>query len=249
MDRETELTLVARLRQGEADAFDEVYAAFNKPLFTFLIRLSRRRDVAEDLHEETWLRLVKHAGRLAPTRGWGPGSSRSRATFTSATGVRGRWKIRPRRPHGVVALSARETSPFEETAANELERRIERALANLPAASREVLLLVGVAGLDQSDVADICGITPARFDSVCIGHASCSRTPWSATRPAARSGRSTVMSEPLIRRLGELPAAEPDTARSRTHQNALPRAPGAPRAGSAHVSSRRRPVCERRPGE
>ena len=63
MDRDTELTLVARLRQGEADAFDEIYAAFNKPLFTFLIRLSRQRDVAEDLHEETWLRVVRQAGR------------------------------------------------------------------------------------------------------------------------------------------------------------------------------------------
>ena len=162
VDRETELTLVGRLRQGEADAFDEVYAAFNKPLFTFLIRLSRRRDVAEDLHEETWLRLVKHAGRCGPTRGWGPGSSRSHATCTSATGVRGRWRTRRRQASwGCGPFSARETSPFEETAANELERRIERALATLPAASREVLLLVGVAGLDHSEVADICGITPA----------------------------------------------------------------------------------------
>jgi RNA polymerase sigma-70 factor (ECF subfamily) len=50
-------------------------------------------------------------------------------------------------------------SPFETTAARELERRIERALASLPAASREVLLLVGVAGLDHSDAADVCGIT------------------------------------------------------------------------------------------
>src|SRR5258705_10163126 len=30
----------------------------------------------------------------------------------------------------------------------------------MPAASREVLLLVAVAGLDPSDAADICGITP-----------------------------------------------------------------------------------------
>jgi RNA polymerase sigma-70 factor, ECF subfamily len=30
----------------------------------------------------------------------------------------------------------------------------------LPPASREVLLLVGVAGFDHSDAADVCGITP-----------------------------------------------------------------------------------------
>jgi DNA-directed RNA polymerase specialized sigma24 family protein len=47
-------------------------------------------------------------------------------------------------------FSVDRTSPFEATAANELERRIERALVALPPASREVLLLVGVAGLDHS---------------------------------------------------------------------------------------------------
>ena len=29
VNRDTELALVERLRQGDADAFDEVYAAFN----------------------------------------------------------------------------------------------------------------------------------------------------------------------------------------------------------------------------
>ncbi|SRR4051812_47994837 len=154
--------LVGRLRQGEAEAFDQIYAVFNKPLFTFLIRLARHRDVAEDLHEETWLRLVKHADRLHADTRLGPwlftvarnlyvSYRRSRALEDSAAaGLIGLWPFGPR-----------ETSPFEKTAANELERRIERALAHLPAASREVLLLVGISGLDQSEVADICGITPA----------------------------------------------------------------------------------------
>jgi RNA polymerase sigma factor (sigma-70 family) len=162
VDRETELTLVGRLRQGEAGAFDEVYTQFSKPLFTFLVRLSRRRDVAEDLHEETWLRLVRHAGRLRADTRLGPwlftvarnlhiSYRRSRALEESAvSGLMGLWPF-----------SASETSPFEATAANELERRIERALASLPTMSREVLLLVGVAGFDQSEAADICGLTPA----------------------------------------------------------------------------------------
>jgi RNA polymerase sigma factor (sigma-70 family) len=57
-------------------------------------------------------------------------------------------------------FSLERSSPFEAAAASELERRIERALAAMPTASREVLLLVAVAGLDHSDAADICGVTP-----------------------------------------------------------------------------------------
>ncbi|HZT77348.1 MAG TPA: sigma-70 family RNA polymerase sigma factor [Vicinamibacterales bacterium] len=161
MERETELALVARLRGGDPDAFDAVYGAFNSRLFTFLLRLSRRRDVAEDLLDETWLRLVKHARRLRPDTRLGAwlftvarnlhvSYARSRLLEDSASAsLIGLWPF-----------SVERSSPFETAAANELERRIERTLAALPVASREVLLLVGVAGLDHSDAADVCGITP-----------------------------------------------------------------------------------------
>lgn len=161
VERDTELALVERLRRGDAGAFEEVYAAFNTRLFTFLVRLSRRRDVAEDLLEETWLRLVRHAGRLEPETRLAPwlftvarnlhvSYSRSRMLENSAAAsLMALWPFSPER-----------SSPFEAVAASELERRIERALAVMPAASREVLLLVGVAGLEQSDAADVCGITP-----------------------------------------------------------------------------------------
>jgi RNA polymerase sigma-70 factor (ECF subfamily) len=161
VDRDTELALVDRLRKGDAAAFDDVHAAFNRRLFTFLVRLSRRRDVAEDLLEETWLRLVKHAHRLRPDTRLGAwlftvarnlhvSYTRSRALEDSAAAsLMALWPFSPER-----------WSPFEEAAATELERRIERALAAMPVAAREVLLLVGVAGLDPSDAADVCGITP-----------------------------------------------------------------------------------------
>jgi len=161
MERDTELALVERLRRGDPDAFDEVYAAFHTVLLTFLVRLWRRRDVAEDLLEETWLRLVKHAQRLRADTRLGPwlftvahnlhvSYNRCRLLEDSAAAsLIALWPFNPQR-----------SSPFESAAASELERRIERALAAMPAVSREVLLLVGVAGVDHSDAADICGITP-----------------------------------------------------------------------------------------
>ena len=49
-------------------------------------------------------------------------------------------------------------SPYEATAANELERRVETALASLPRVYREVLLLVWVEGLTRAEAALVCGI-------------------------------------------------------------------------------------------
>jgi RNA polymerase sigma factor (sigma-70 family) len=164
MHRETELALVAGLREGDADAFDAVHDAFQTQLFTFLLRLCHRRDVAEDLLEETWLRLVKHARRLRPdtrltawlftvARRVHVSYVRSRVLEDSA--VAGLIALRP---YGVERAS-----PFEAAAASELQRRIERALASMPLTSREALLLVAVAGLNKSDAAAVCGVSPEAF--------------------------------------------------------------------------------------
>jgi len=161
VERDTELALVERLRLGDPDAFDVVYSTFHTHLLTFLVRLSRRRDVAEDLLEETWLRLVKHADRLRPDTRLGAW------LFTVARNLHVSYRrsrmLEDSAATSLIALwpfSSARVSPFEAAAASELQRRIERALAAMPDASREVLLLVGVAGLDISDAADVCGITP-----------------------------------------------------------------------------------------
>jgi RNA polymerase sigma-70 factor (ECF subfamily) len=160
MDRDSELALVARLRAGDTGAFDAVYAEFNARLFSFLARLARRRDVAEDLLEETWMRLVAQAGRLTPETRLGPW------LFTVArnlhTSYRRSRMMEESHAGGFVGLwpaGLPQRSPFEETAANEMERRLEAALAALPVASREVLLLVAIEGMRPADAAVVCGIT------------------------------------------------------------------------------------------
>jgi RNA polymerase sigma-70 factor (ECF subfamily) len=161
MDQVSDSELVARLQAGDPSAFDEVHAAHHARLFNFLLRLSRRREVAEDLLEETWLRLVTHAKRLRPDTRLAPwlftvarnlhaSYQRSRCLEEShASSLMGLWPCGVARP-----------SPFEETAANEIERRIEIALAALPASYREVLLLVAVEGFRPMDAAEVCGISP-----------------------------------------------------------------------------------------
>src|SRR4029450_11682420 len=134
MDREDELRLVQGLRASDAAAFDEVHETFNPPLFNFLARLSNRREVAEDLLEETWLRLVVHAPRLRADTRLAPwlftvarnlyvSYCRSRAIEdTYAPGMLGLWPCgRP------------EPSPLQAAEAEQTERRIAEALALLPA--------------------------------------------------------------------------------------------------------------------
>ena len=160
MDRNRELHLIGRLRTGDPQAFEEIHDAFNSRLFNFLARLSNRRDVAEDLLEETWLRLVKHAHRLRPetrlaawlftvARNLHVSYCRSRLLEDSrAADLIGLWPSHSRAP-----------SPFETAEASEAQRRIAMALAALPVTYREALLLIAVEGLRASEAAEICGVT------------------------------------------------------------------------------------------
>jgi RNA polymerase sigma factor (sigma-70 family) len=161
MDRALELQLVERLRNGDPSAFDAVHDAFNARLFNFLARLSNRRDVAEDLLEETWLRLVTHARRLKPDTHLGPWlftvarhlyASYCRARLVEdsyAEGLIGLWPSGSPRP-----------SPLDAAEASEAQRRVAAALSALPARYREALLLVAVEGLRPVEAAQVCGVTP-----------------------------------------------------------------------------------------
>jgi len=163
MDGDDEGVLAARLRAGDSRAFDEAYDRYRPRVFSFLLRLSRSRTLAEDLLDETWLRLVAHARDLRPGTRLGPW------LFTVARNLY--WTYR-RNSLVADACSPELTlwlsppawpSPFELAAASELERRVERALATLSPQYREALLLVAGEGLTPSDAAAICRIAPEAF--------------------------------------------------------------------------------------
>jgi RNA polymerase sigma-70 factor (ECF subfamily) len=161
VERQIELRLVARLKAGDTAAFEAIYEAFRPRLFSFLARLSRRRDVAEDLLEETWLRLVTRASELTDETRLGPW------LFTVARNLFASWcRHRAVDESRILdfALSwpgalPRE-SPFEHAARTETERRLEAALARLPARDREVLLLVAGEDLSPAEAATVLGLSP-----------------------------------------------------------------------------------------
>jgi RNA polymerase sigma-70 factor (ECF subfamily) len=162
MDPDSERRLVDGLRRGDPVAFDEAWGAHRARVFAYLARMTGRRDLAEDLLQETFLRLCARAAmlredtRLAPwlfTVARNLWLSHLRATLLDAERI------------DELALEdpASAATPFEEAAATELGRRLERALAVLSPTYRETLLLVCVEHLEPSVAAGVVGITPEAF--------------------------------------------------------------------------------------
>jgi RNA polymerase sigma-70 factor (ECF subfamily) len=164
MEPAPDAQLVCALKAGDPAAFDAIYDALRARLYSFLLRLSRRHDVAEDLLEETWLRLVTHAHGLSDDTclpAW---------LFTVARNLYASWcRHRAVDESRISELTpswpapGRGESPFDAAARTETEHRLEMALARLSHADREAVLLVGSEGFTPSQAAEIIGLPGDAF--------------------------------------------------------------------------------------
>lgn len=157
MDADDE-ALVTGLRRGDPAAFNRTYAAYRPRVYGFLLRLSGRRDVADDLLQETFMKLARNAASLQEdTRLVAWLLTVARNEFLSYR----RWSVLD--ITRILSLGSEQShavdeGPEERTEAQARLARLEVALSQLPTASREVLLLVGVEGLDQEEAAGILGV-------------------------------------------------------------------------------------------
>jgi RNA polymerase sigma-70 factor (ECF subfamily) len=154
--------LVEGLRRGDARAFDQAFMRFRPRIYGFLARLTGHPALAEDLLQETFVRLARHAPTLAvDTRleAW---------LFTVARNLylsHRRWALLDLERLSELRLWSMLAPPPESPlahAANDQELALlEQAIASLPLTYREVILLVGVEGMSPSEAATILGTNGA----------------------------------------------------------------------------------------
>lgn len=153
--------LVTRLRAGDPAAFDAAYESHSAAIYRFLSRLCGGRDVAQDLFQETWMRLARHGRTLRPDtnlRAWlytvARNLARSHARWAgldaASVAAVARWWYLP----GAGA------TPHDAAVASDAAGRLQRALERLPAQGREILLLVAGEGLAVDEAARVLGLSP-----------------------------------------------------------------------------------------
>lgn len=152
--------IVARLRTGDRAALRTVYSQYSDRIFSFLLRLAKRRDVAEDLHQETWMSVSRNVDRLVE------GTDLAAWLFTIARNKYRSWRRWAALDFTRYVFDAFESEnvsgPGAPDTRDELAH-LDVALRGLPEAHREVLLLVGIEGLEGQQAADVLGIKPEAF--------------------------------------------------------------------------------------
>jgi RNA polymerase sigma-70 factor (ECF subfamily) len=161
---ETDEQLMRRFQRGDARAFEILMRRHRTAIHSFLGRHLGDRARAEDLTQETFLRLVKGAAA------WEPRAAVRTWLFTIARNLAAdearRRVFRQTEPLDAGRdgdppgdrLAGDARAP-DEAAGDALVRpRLEAALAALPAEQREVLLLREHAGLSFPEIAEATGV-------------------------------------------------------------------------------------------
>jgi len=155
---ESDERLMDRFRRGDARAFEVLVRRHRTPLFSFLVRLTGDRARAEDLCQETFLRVVGAADGWTPRarfQTWLYAIARNQAIDESRRQALRR--ADPLDAHPAQAVAADDPSPDRAADGALLRPRLEAALAALPEEQREVFLLREYAGLRFHEIAEVTG--------------------------------------------------------------------------------------------
>jgi len=141
----TDEDLVRQLVEGDEPALAELLHRYERPLSHFIHRYSGGRDV-EDLYQETWLRVVRHAARFDRNKRF------STWLFQIAVNLCRDWQ---RRAVPEPSELADDVPAPDAVLPAEVRADAGRLLATLPEPQREVVLLRYYQDLSEDDVARI----------------------------------------------------------------------------------------------
>lgn len=155
--------LVAALGAGDRESLGLLMVRWEQPLFRFVHRMVPRAEDAADVVQETFLRVLDKAHRFRP------GSRFSTWMYQIALNLcrdrarrRRRWNLVLARDHELNddVMPANDDGlpdPFASTRRREAAEAVARAMREIPAEQREVLLLKEFEGLKFREIAEILG--------------------------------------------------------------------------------------------
>ncbi|MCA9025858.1 MAG: sigma-70 family RNA polymerase sigma factor [Planctomycetaceae bacterium] len=155
--------LMIRIQGGDATAFDLLVERYEGPLMGFFIRNTRDRFLAEDLTQETLLKVFDQSWNYLPSgrfRGWMYRIARNlmiddirrRSHDALIRSIKGQKDIDD---DALGRLAGEFLSPAECASSNELSELVDEALAQLPEEQRVTFTLFHYAGLPLNEVAEI----------------------------------------------------------------------------------------------
>jgi RNA polymerase sigma-70 factor (ECF subfamily) len=162
----TDPEIVVLARKGSEQAYRELLTRYERPVFSLIFRMVRDRETAEDLAQETFIKVLNNLDRYSPEFKFSSWLFKIANNLTID-------HLRRRRvdtisiegaPDAVTSESAKATSiavasggesPLEELESRELGSAIERAIGKLRPEYRACIMLRHVEDKSYEEIAEI----------------------------------------------------------------------------------------------
>ena len=153
----TDAQLVRTYISGKDKAFEKLYKRYEKPLFSFIFKFVRNRQSAEDIFQQTWLKVINGLSKYEEK---GRFSSWLFGIANNCCIDHARSKIRSRlndsvSSDGMDKLRGEDLNPEGTILKQEQIAILEKTVAQLPPEQRQVVLLRMYGELPFKEIASI----------------------------------------------------------------------------------------------
>lgn len=158
-EQATDRELLERVRQGDREAFAQVYDRYGEAAYSLAVRIVRDRDLAADVVQDAFLAVWRKAAVFDPARGQ---ASTWILTMTHNKAVDLVRREQRRRADQLdeerLELPSLEPGPDQLAWMSVAREQIREAMAGLPATHREVIELAYFGGYSQSELAEMLSV-------------------------------------------------------------------------------------------
>ncbi len=151
--------LILRLREGDVDALAELYEKYKASVYRTALAITRDRGAAEDILQESFLRLFTHARRIradAPVQPW----LYRVAVNLSYTWIKRQQRRQEKALDGMLEglVASLHLLPEQWVEQKEAREAIQQAILRLPLGHQVVVVLFYLEELSLKEIAEILGI-------------------------------------------------------------------------------------------
>ena len=155
--------LIRKTVRRDPQPFDELFNEYKASVYRFAAYLTQNRSDAEDLFQETWLRVIRYLPRTSNVRDF-------RAWILTITANLHRDALRKKRIRRLFfshktsghdmndGIGGAKSEKTDETNGLEMRFFINQAMANLPNRQRRVFVLKEIEGFKHSEIGEMLGL-------------------------------------------------------------------------------------------
>ena len=153
-----EKEMVRRIRRGDPGGFDLLWKRYAPALLAYLSRMIGSEAAAEDLFQETMVRVYRNIGRYREKGAFRSWVYRIATNAALSELRRARLAPLPVEPASLHCVEAKGPSPLEEMEKEERIMRLRKGIGALPEEQRAVLLLRVHGEMEVREIARTLGI-------------------------------------------------------------------------------------------